>query len=71
MLGEDTGWLALQAGIAVCADAILIPEIPGDLREVAASLRKKMSNRRPYGLVVVAQGAKIVDKAKVAGNTVC
>ena len=29
--GEQAGWLALQAGIAVCADAVLIPEIPCDI----------------------------------------
>ena len=32
VLGEQAGWLALQAGIAVGADAVLIPEIPCDLR---------------------------------------
>ncbi len=62
VLGEQAGWLALQAGIAVCADAILIPEIPSDLQAVAASLRSKMTAGRPYGLVVVAQGARIVQK---------
>ena len=25
VLGEQAGWIALQAGIAVCADAVLIP----------------------------------------------
>ncbi len=38
VLGEQAGWLALQAGIAVCADAVLIPEIPCDLKVVAASV---------------------------------
>ena len=59
VLGEQAGWLALQAGIAAGADAILIPEIPCDLQTVAASLKKRMSVRRSYGLVVVAQGAKL------------
>ncbi len=27
--GEEVGWIALQAGIAVAADAVLIPEYPG------------------------------------------
>ena len=62
VLGEQAGWLALQAGIAVCADAVLIPEIPCDLKMVAARLKEKMSPRRPYGLVVVAEGAKFIDK---------
>ncbi len=29
--GEQAGWLALQAGIAAGADAILIPELPIDI----------------------------------------
>ena len=61
VLGEQAGWLALQAGIAVCADVVLIPEIPCDLKKVAARLKDKISPRRPYGLVVVAEGAKFVD----------
>ena len=60
VLGAQAGWLALQAGIAACADAVLIPEIPGDLQRVAARLKEKMTARRSYGLVVVAEGAKIV-----------
>ena len=61
VLGERAGWLALQAGMAACADAILIPEIPADLRAVAARLQEKLSVRRSYGLVVVAQGATLVE----------
>jgi ATP-dependent phosphofructokinase / diphosphate-dependent phosphofructokinase len=57
VLGEHSGWLALQAGIAVCADAVLIPEIPYDLEKVAAKLREKISAGRTFGLVVVAEGA--------------
>jgi 6-phosphofructokinase 1 len=60
--GEQAGWLALQAGIAVCADAVLIPEIPFDLHTVAAKLKEKMSVSRPYGLVVVAEGARLAEK---------
>lgn len=62
--GEQAGWIALQAGIAVCADVVMIPEIPVDLKNVAAKLRDIMSARRPYGLVVVAQGAKFINRAK-------
>ncbi len=58
VLGEHTGWLALQAGIAVCADGVLIPEIPYDLRKVAAKLREKAKAGQTFGLVVVAEGAK-------------
>jgi 6-phosphofructokinase 1 len=59
--GEQSGWIALQAGIAVRADAVLMPEIPCDLQNVAKRLKDKISVRRPYGLVVVAEGAKFID----------
>jgi 6-phosphofructokinase len=62
VLGEQAGWIALQAGIAVRADAVLIPEIPCDLKDVAGRLKEKMSPRRPYGLVVVAEGAEFITK---------
>ena len=61
VLGDKAGWLALQAGIAVCADAVLIPEIPCDLQAVAARLQDKVTARRPWGLVVVAEGATFVE----------
>jgi ATP-dependent phosphofructokinase / diphosphate-dependent phosphofructokinase len=61
VLGEKAGWLALQAGIAVCADAVLIPEIPVDLAALASRLKDKVTRRRPYGLVVVAEGASLTD----------
>jgi 6-phosphofructokinase 1 len=62
--GEEAGWIALQAGIAVAADAVLIPEIPVDPKHVATHLKKKMSGKKSWGLVVVAQGAKIIDQKK-------
>lgn len=57
VLGEHAGWLALQAGIAVCADAVLIPEIPYDLQKVAAKLTERIKVGRASGLVIVAEGA--------------
>jgi 6-phosphofructokinase len=62
--GEEAGWIALQAGIAVAADAVLIPEIPVDLRNVATHLKHKMVGKKSWGLVVVAQGAKIINQPK-------
>ena len=66
--GEHAGWIALQAGIAVRADAVLMPEIPCDLKNLAKRLKDKISVRRPYGLVVVAEGAKFVDYPEVHDN---
>ena len=60
--------MALQAGIAAGADAVLIPEIPCDLQTVAARLKEKMTPRRPYGLVVVAEGVKFVDSPQAQAD---
>lgn len=58
VMGEHAGWLALQAGMAACADAVLIPEVPFDIRKVAEKLKEKAKTGRNSGLVVVAEGAK-------------
>jgi len=67
--GEQAGWIALQAGIAARADSVLIPEIPCNLKHVAARLKDKISSRRPYGLVVVAEGAKLAGDPPAQGET--
>jgi 6-phosphofructokinase 1 len=69
VLGQQAGWLALQAGIAVCADAVLIPEISADLQFVAARLQEKVTAKRPFGLVVVAEGAKFAEPAQPQTGT--
>ncbi len=62
VIGSQAGWLALQAGIAVSADAVLLPEIPCNLNMLARRLDEKISSRKPYGLVVVAEGVKLFKK---------
>ncbi len=66
--GEHAGWIALQAGIAVRADAVLMPEIPCDIKNLASRLKDKISIRRPYGMVVVAEGSKFVDTIQKEDN---
>jgi 6-phosphofructokinase 1 len=56
VMGRYAGWIALNAGVAGGADAILIPEIPYDLARVAEHLQAR-AERRGYALVVVAEGA--------------
>lgn len=59
VMGRYAGWLALHAGIAGRADAILIPEIPYDIAKVAAHLKRRTAGRsHQYSIVVVAEGAK-------------
>jgi len=57
VMGRYSGWIALHAGVAGGADAILIPEIPFDLASVAGSLRERERLGARFSIVVVAEGA--------------
>jgi ATP-dependent phosphofructokinase / diphosphate-dependent phosphofructokinase len=57
VMGRHAGWIAVYAGIAGGADAILIPEHPFDLDEVAEHLRHRHASRSSFSIVVVAEGA--------------
>jgi 6-phosphofructokinase 1 len=58
VMGRYAGWIALHAGIAGGAHAILIPEIPYDIGKVAAMIRERDGHGRLYAMVVVAEGAQ-------------
>lgn len=56
VMGRTKGWIATYAGIAGGADAILIPEVPYDLSEVAEVIRARHRHGHSYSVVVVAEG---------------
>ena len=57
VMGRYAGWIALHAGVAGGADAILIPEIPFDISQVARRLRERDQWGAKFSIVVVAEGA--------------
>jgi 6-phosphofructokinase 1 len=57
VMGRYAGWIALYAGVAGGADAILIPEIPFDINKVAGHVLTREANRSRFSIVVVAEGA--------------
>ncbi len=57
VMGRNAGWIALKAGVAGGADAILIPEIPYDVRVVTDHIQAIRRAGRLYSLVIVAEGA--------------
>ncbi len=65
VMGRNTGWIALEAGLAGSADVILIPEIPFSFD----SLIKKVYDREKGGSlftnIVVAEGAVEVGKNEI------
>ncbi|MDK9703645.1 MAG: ATP-dependent 6-phosphofructokinase [Sulfuritalea sp.] len=58
VMGRYAGWIALHAGIAGSAHAILIPEIPFDVDKIATKIRARDGEGRMYSIVVVAEGAE-------------
>ncbi len=58
VMGRYAGWIALNSGVSATADAILIPEVPYDLRVVARKIEQTEAEGQKYAIVVVAEGAK-------------
>jgi 6-phosphofructokinase 1 len=57
VMGRHAGWIAAYAGLAGGADAILVPELPFDVNDLAERLRRRHDSGRTYSIVVVAEGA--------------
>ena len=57
VMGRDTGFIALHAGLAGTADVILIPEIPYDVQKVCDKVLARDRAGRRFSIVVVAEGA--------------
>ncbi len=57
VMGRYAGWIALHAGLAGGAHAILLPELPFDLGAVAALVAAREARGQAYSIVVVAEGA--------------
>lgn len=58
VMGRYAGWIALHAGIAASADAILIPEIPYTIERVAEKIAARERSGRRFSIVVAAEGAR-------------
>lgn len=59
VMGHHAGWLSLYSGMAGGGDVILMPEIPYDIDIVAKYLKKRAVNKKPYSIVVVAEGISV------------
>jgi ATP-dependent phosphofructokinase / diphosphate-dependent phosphofructokinase len=57
VMGRYAGWIALEAGVAAGAHAVLIPEIPFRLDPVVQLIRAREEMGSPYAVIVVAEGA--------------
>ncbi|MFR6065593.1 MAG: 6-phosphofructokinase [Eubacterium sp.] len=68
VMGRRAGYLALNAGIAVGATAILIPEIPFDIqKDVIERMKRTQRTDKKHFLIVVAEGVE-VDVSELAAE---
>ena len=58
VMGRECGYLALMAGIAGGAEAVILPEVETDPEAVAGALRAGYERGKTHALVVVAEGAR-------------
>lgn len=58
VMGRDCGYLALMAGLAGGAEAVVIPEVETDPDAIAAELHIAYERGKAHALVVVAEGAR-------------
>ena len=64
IMGHNTGWLTLGAGVSGGADVILIPEIPYDIEVVADSILRRDRAGKHFSIVAVAEGALSKESAQ-------
>jgi 6-phosphofructokinase 1 len=59
VMGRNTGWIAVWAGIAGGADGIVIPEVDTTCEELAAGIRRRHERGKDFSIIVVAEGARL------------
>ncbi|MGD9694504.1 MAG: 6-phosphofructokinase [Thermoleophilia bacterium] len=63
VMGRHAGWIALEAGLAGGAHAILIPERQATLDAVCARIAARRERGRRYSVIVVSEGVVLDDAA--------
>jgi phosphofructokinase-like protein len=61
VMGRNVGWIAVAAGIAGGADAILIPEVHFTMEGVCNKLRARYDAGKKFSIVVIAEGVHLKD----------
>lgn len=65
VMGRNTGWIALHAGLAGSADVILIPEIPFSFDSIVRKVRAREQSGSRFTNIVVAEGAMEIGKSAI------
>lgn len=65
LMGRDTGFIALHAGLAGGADIILIPEIPFQYEAIHRKIKRRIDDGAFFSIIAVAEGAQLKDQGQV------
>ncbi len=57
VMGRHNGFIALEAGLAGGAEAILIPEVPYSLFEICSDMKRAAERGKKSSIIIVAEGA--------------
>lgn len=57
VMGRNTGWIALHAGLAGSADVIIIPEVPFSFESVLDKIKQRDKAGSRFTNIVIAEGA--------------
>ena len=68
VMGRDAGFIALRAGIACGAEAILIPEVKGQVAGLRDFLEKGFKRKKSSNIIIVAEGDEEGGAFKIAAK---
>lgn len=68
VMGRDAGFIALQAGIATGAEAILIPEVQGQEAKLKEYIKKQSKAQKSSQIILVAEGNNLGGAQEIAKN---
>ena len=68
IMGHHAGWLALYSGVAGGGDVILIPELDYNMDIVNNYLLERAHKKKPYSIVVIAEGINKPSKDQSAAS---
>lgn len=69
VMGRTAGWIALGAGLAGGAEAILIPEVTYDLDALSEGIKRRHAAGKRYSILVVAEGVPAPQGGVVSAGT--
>ena len=66
VMGRDSGYIAIQSGIAGGAEMVMVPEVLTPISEVVETLKSGWSRQKSSSIVVIAEGEEEGNAAEIA-----